>query len=103
MITGITFWPNQIGKALSLALAQKGMFVTIIDFSEDKGKEVASLAEKESAKFHANLDFPLATFIKCDVTNSGEYKCVLNCTSNFVCSSDFRIKLGSKIKVLLFE
>ncbi|CDO97165.1 unnamed protein product [Coffea canephora] len=68
----ITGGASGIGKALSLALAQKGMFVTIIDFSEDKGKEVASLAEKESAKFHANLDFPLATFIKCDVTNSGD-------------------------------
>lgn len=59
------------GRALSLALAQKGVFVTIVDFSEEKGKEVAALAEKECAKFHSGLEFPLVMFIRCDVTNAG--------------------------------
>ncbi|KAL3538883.1 hypothetical protein ACH5RR_002249 [Cinchona calisaya] len=66
----VTGGSSGIGKALSLALAQKGVFVTIIDFSEVRGKEVASLAENDCAKFHTGLDFPLAAFIKCDVTNS---------------------------------
>ncbi|KAK6282601.1 hypothetical protein POUND7_016426 [Theobroma cacao] len=59
-----------IGKALSLALAGKGVFVTVVDFSEERGKEVASLVEKENSKFHGNLGFPSAIFVKCDVTNT---------------------------------
>ncbi|XP_047325266.1 prostaglandin reductase-3-like [Impatiens glandulifera] len=61
-----------IGKALSLALAKKGIFVTIVDFSEEKGKEVASLVEKENAIFHSDLPFKSALSIKCDVTNAGQ-------------------------------
>lgn len=60
------------GRALCLALAQKGVFLTIIDFSAERGKEVAILAEKEITKFHAGLEFPPVTFIRCDVTNKGE-------------------------------
>ncbi|KAL0428036.1 UNVERIFIED_CONTAM: Very-long-chain 3-oxoacyl-CoA reductase [Sesamum latifolium] len=40
-----------IGRALVLALAQKGVFVTVVDFSQDKGEQVASLAEKEFPSF----------------------------------------------------
>ena len=61
------------GKALSLALGEKGIFVTVIDFSEEKGKEVASLVEKENAKFHSNLGFPAALFIRCDVSKSSKF------------------------------
>uniref|UniRef100_A0A5B7BUR3 Putative zinc-binding alcohol dehydrogenase domain-containing protein 2 n=1 Tax=Davidia involucrata TaxID=16924 RepID=A0A5B7BUR3_DAVIN len=61
-----------IGKALSMALAEKGIFVTIVDFSEENGREVAGLVEKESAKFHSMLGFPYAMFIRCDVTNTRE-------------------------------
>ncbi|KAL8097101.1 hypothetical protein AgCh_030270 [Apium graveolens] len=68
----ITGGASGIGKALTLALAQKGVFVTIIDYSEDRGKEVANLAEKENAKFHSKLDFPSAISIKCDVTKGEE-------------------------------
>lgn len=60
-----------VGKALSLALAAKGIFVTVVDFSEERGKEVASLVQKENAKFHSNLGFPSAVFVKCDVSNTG--------------------------------
>ncbi|KAL3515268.1 hypothetical protein ACH5RR_022170 [Cinchona calisaya] len=66
----VTGGASGIGKALSLALAQKGVFITIIDFAEDRGREVAALAEKECAKCHGKLDFPLVSFTKCDVTNS---------------------------------
>ncbi|XP_047325265.1 prostaglandin reductase-3-like [Impatiens glandulifera] len=68
----VTGGGNGIGKALSLALAKKGIFVTVVDFSEEKGKEVASLVEKENAKFHSDLPFKSALFIKCDVTDSGK-------------------------------
>ncbi|KAH9695561.1 PKS ER domain-containing protein [Citrus sinensis] len=59
-----------LGRALSLALAGKGVFVTVVDLSEEKGKEVAALVEKENAKFYSNLGFPSATFIRCDVANT---------------------------------
>lgn len=62
-----------VGKALALALGKKGVFVTVVDFSE-RGKEVADLIEKDNAKFHTGLKFPSAMFIKCDVTNTGKYE-----------------------------
>ncbi|TYI99792.1 hypothetical protein E1A91_A13G042100v1 [Gossypium mustelinum] len=65
----VTGGASGIGKALCLALAAKGIFVTIVDFSEEKGKEVASLVEIENSKFHQNLGFPSAIFVKCDVTS----------------------------------
>ncbi|KAG8368351.1 hypothetical protein BUALT_Bualt15G0036500 [Buddleja alternifolia] len=61
-----------IGRALVLALAQKGIFITVVDFSEEKGKEVASLAAKEVSKFHTELQFPPVIFIQCDVTDRNE-------------------------------
>ncbi|XP_021625824.1 prostaglandin reductase-3 isoform X2 [Manihot esculenta] len=66
----ITGGASGIGKALSLALGAKGVYVTVVDFSEEKGKEVAALIEKENLKFHTKLEFPTALFIRCDVTNS---------------------------------
>ncbi|GLT37477.1 hypothetical protein SLA2020_117930 [Shorea laevis] len=68
----VTGGASGIGKALSLALAAKGIFVSIVDFSEEKGKEVAALVEQENAKFHKKLEFPAAIFIRCDVTNTGD-------------------------------
>ncbi|GMI83653.1 hypothetical protein like AT1G49670 [Hibiscus trionum] len=65
----VTGGASGIGKALCLALAGKGIFVTIVDFSEEKGKEVASLVERENSKFHRNLGFPSAIFVKCDVAS----------------------------------
>lgn len=68
----VTGGASGIGKAISLALGEKGIFVTVVDFSEEGGKEVASLVEKENAKFHPKLGFPSAMFIRCDVTNTRE-------------------------------
>ncbi|KAF7127317.1 hypothetical protein RHSIM_Rhsim11G0166500 [Rhododendron simsii] len=68
----VTGGASGIGKALSLALAEKGVFVTIVDFSEERGKEVLALVEKEIAKFHPKLEFPSAMFVRCDVTNKRE-------------------------------
>ena len=58
---------------MNLALAGKGVFVTVVDLSEEKGKEVAALVEKENAKFYSNLGFPSATFIRCDVANTSKF------------------------------
>lgn len=66
----VTGGGSGIGKALSLALGEKGIFVTVVDLAEEKGQEVASLVEKENAKFHSNLGFPSAMFICCDVSNT---------------------------------
>ncbi|PIM99242.1 15-hydroxyprostaglandin dehydrogenase [Handroanthus impetiginosus] len=68
----VTGGATGIGRALVLALAQKGIFITVIDFSQDKGKETASLAEREVSKFHSGREFPPVLFIKCDVTDSNE-------------------------------
>ncbi|GJY75160.1 ARP protein, partial [Tanacetum coccineum] len=57
------------GGASGIALAQKGIFVTVVDFSQDRGKEVASLVHEENLKFHSGLKFPSAIFLKRDVTN----------------------------------
>ncbi|XP_073103687.1 uncharacterized protein [Elaeis guineensis] len=68
----VTGGASGIGKALSLALAQKGVCVTVVDSSEERGKEVALLIEKENEKFHLKLKFPPAIFIRCDVTNTSD-------------------------------
>lgn len=68
----VTGGASGIGKALALALGEKGVFVTVVDFSEERGKEVASIIEKENGRFHSKLEFPFAMFIRCDVTNTGE-------------------------------
>ncbi|XP_038978742.1 15-hydroxyprostaglandin dehydrogenase [NAD(+)]-like [Phoenix dactylifera] len=68
----VTGGASGIGKALSLALAQKGVCVTVVDSSEERGKEVALLIGKENEKFHLKLKFPPAMFIKCDVTNASD-------------------------------
>jgi len=60
------------GKGLVLALAEKGVFITIVDFSQEKGRETATLVQKINAKFHPNLQHPSVLFVKCDVTNSSK-------------------------------
>lgn len=61
------------GKGLVLALAEKGVFITIVDLSEEKGRQVATLVEKINTKFHPNLEHPSVIFVKCDVTNSSTF------------------------------
>ncbi|XP_073270357.1 uncharacterized protein [Primulina huaijiensis] len=68
----VTGGATGIGRALVLALAQRGIFITVVDFSEEKGKEAASLAGTEVSKFHSNLTFTPVLFIKCDVTDKNE-------------------------------
>ncbi|XP_020573422.1 uncharacterized protein LOC110019897 [Phalaenopsis equestris] len=66
----VTGGASGIGRAISLALARKGLFVTVLDFSEERGKDVVSLIEKENGKFHQNSSIPSSMYIKCDVTNA---------------------------------
>ncbi|XP_031394131.1 probable quinone oxidoreductase [Punica granatum] len=66
----VTGGGSGIGKALALALAKKGIFVTVVDFSEERGREVEYLIKEENSKFHPNLGFPSAVFVRCDVSNS---------------------------------
>ncbi|XP_027348671.1 prostaglandin reductase-3 isoform X1 [Abrus precatorius] len=66
----ITGGASGIGKGLALALAEKGVFITIVDFAEERGRQVASLVQKINTKFHSKLEFPSAMFVKCDVTNA---------------------------------
>ncbi|XP_010536331.1 PREDICTED: zinc-binding alcohol dehydrogenase domain-containing protein 2 [Tarenaya hassleriana] len=68
LVTGAA---SGIGRAVSLALAEKGVFVTLADLSEEEGRETTSLVRKANAKFHPGISFPSATFVKCDVTNRG--------------------------------
>ncbi|KAL7593240.1 hypothetical protein Lser_V15G34500 [Lactuca serriola] len=69
----VTGGASGIGRALCLALAKKGIFVTVVDTSVEKGEEVASLSQKENLKFHSgSLKFPSAIFVRCDVSNQGE-------------------------------
>ncbi|KAM0873014.1 hypothetical protein ACQ4PT_038341 [Festuca glaucescens] len=66
----VTGGGSGIGEALCIALARKGLFVTIVDFSEENGRQVASLVQKEGNQFHGDSKVPSAIFIKCDVTDA---------------------------------
>ncbi|KAK3133531.1 hypothetical protein QOZ80_6AG0537670 [Eleusine coracana subsp. coracana] len=68
----VTGGASGIGKALCIAFAKKGLFVTIVDFSEENGREVTSLVQEESNKFHGDLRVPSAIFVKCDVTHADD-------------------------------
>uniref|UniRef100_A0A0C9S9S3 TSA: Wollemia nobilis Ref_Wollemi_Transcript_6723_2396 transcribed RNA sequence n=1 Tax=Wollemia nobilis TaxID=56998 RepID=A0A0C9S9S3_9CONI len=67
----VTGGGSGIGRALSLALARKGVRVTILDFSENSGKLVGIL-EEEHARSYKDVEKPTAIFVKCDVTNPGD-------------------------------
>ncbi|XP_047048063.1 prostaglandin reductase-3-like [Lolium rigidum] len=66
----VTGGGSGIGKGLCIALAHKGLFVTIVDFSEENGRQVASLVQKEASQFHGDSKVPSAISIKCDVTDA---------------------------------
>lgn len=68
----VTGGASGIGKALCFALAKEGIHVTVVDYSEGEGQEVAFLIGKEIEKFYPGLKFPSSIFVKCDVTNAGD-------------------------------
>ncbi|KAI3788408.1 hypothetical protein L2E82_01173 [Cichorium intybus] len=68
----VTGGASGIGRALCIALAQKGIFVTVVDNSAERGEEVASISQEENLKFHSGLKFTSAIFVRCDVSKKGE-------------------------------
>ncbi|KAL4585989.1 hypothetical protein LXL04_010618 [Taraxacum kok-saghyz] len=68
----VTGGASEIGRGLCIALAQNGIFVTVVDFCEDRGEEVVAISQKENLKFHSGLKFPSAIFVRCDLSNKGQ-------------------------------
>lgn len=68
----VTGGASGIGKALCLALGEKGVFVTVVDVSEEKGQETVSIIQQKNAKLHPKLEAPPAIFVRCDVTNRND-------------------------------
>lgn len=46
--------------------------MTVVDFSEEHGEQVASLVQKRRNQFHGDSKVPSAIFVKCDVTDAGK-------------------------------
>lgn len=46
--------------------------MTVVDISEERGREAVSLIKEENSKYHPDLGFPSAIFVQCDVSNSSE-------------------------------
>ncbi|KAG0622998.1 hypothetical protein M758_3G140700 [Ceratodon purpureus] len=62
-----------IGRALAVALAGRGVRLTILDLNIAHGEETVHLVEEEHAKIsYKPIDSPSAIFIRCDVGNSDE-------------------------------
>ena len=60
------------GRALAVALAGRGVRLTILDLNIAHGEETVRLVEEEHAKIsYKPIDSPSAIFIRCDVANSG--------------------------------
>lgn len=68
----ITGSGSGIGRALSLALAKKGVGLSVVDYSESAGLETVRLVEEEYLRLEKHLDRPRALFIKCDVSKPGD-------------------------------
>jgi NAD(P)-dependent dehydrogenase (short-subunit alcohol dehydrogenase family) len=69
----ITGGGRGIGRALAIALASRGVQVTIIDVQTAQGEESVRLVEEEHARIsYKPTNSPSAIFIRCDVTKSDE-------------------------------
>ena len=53
-----------------MALASKGVQVTIVDLKVEQGEESVRLVEQEHAKISYKPNCPSALFIRCDITNT---------------------------------
>lgn len=47
--------------------------MTVVDFSEERGQEVASIIQQKNDKVHSKLEIPPAIFIRCDVTSTSKW------------------------------
>lgn len=68
----ITGGASGIGRALAVALAGRGVRVTILDLQIPQGEETVRLVEEEHAKISYKPSSPSAIFIRCDVTKCDE-------------------------------
>ena len=53
-----------------MALASKGVQVTIVGLKAEQGEESVRLVEEEHAKISYKPDSPSALFIRCNITNT---------------------------------
>ncbi|KAG0555309.1 hypothetical protein KC19_12G159500 [Ceratodon purpureus] len=68
----ITGAAGGIGRALALALASRGVQVTVLDLKTAMGKETVRLVEEQHATISYKPTSPSAIFIHCDVTKPDE-------------------------------
>jgi NAD(P)-dependent dehydrogenase (short-subunit alcohol dehydrogenase family) len=70
----ITGAGSGIGRETALALAKLGANITVLDLSEEGGRETVRLLEDERQKGSAYgmVSTPAAIFVKCDVTKPGK-------------------------------
>ena len=58
---------------MAVALASKGVQVTIVGLKAEQGEESVRLVEEEHAKISYKPDSPSALFIRCDVSKTGMF------------------------------
>jgi hypothetical protein len=71
-----------------MALASKGVQVTIVDLKVEQGEESVRLVEEEHTKISYKPKCPSALFIRCDITNTcmlQEYMTHLHLIATFSC------------------
>ncbi|KAG0601071.1 hypothetical protein M758_11G081700 [Ceratodon purpureus] len=61
-----------IGRALAVALASRGVQITVLDMMTTKGEETVRLVEEAHAKISYRPNSPSAIFIDCDVTKTDD-------------------------------
>jgi len=59
------------GRALALALAKRGVQVSVLDLASQLGEETVRVVAEEHARVGYKPTSPSAIFIKCDVSNTG--------------------------------
>ncbi|KAG0624469.1 hypothetical protein M758_3G250400 [Ceratodon purpureus] len=68
----ITGGGGGIGRALAVALAKRGVQVSVLDLAAPQGEETVRAVTEEHARISYKPTSPSAIFIRCDVTNSAE-------------------------------
>jgi NAD(P)-dependent dehydrogenase (short-subunit alcohol dehydrogenase family) len=61
------------GRALAVALAKRGVRISVLDLSPELAEETVRLVKEEHEKISYKPSTPSAIFIKCDVTKTGNF------------------------------